>query len=173
MNISDIANLILAIATLILAIATMISVVYIARQFNLTREQAKGTFLLALDEQFKETNSIARRVISEPNFTPNRDEWLQIIQMMGVFERMSVMVDDGILDLALVDRLHGFRLLILLSNDAVYQSLQSMGGEWRDFIHICYLIANHRERLPDVNDADRRFIARVRTLNKHGRRLDN
>ena len=173
MSIPDIANLTLAAATLILAIATMISVVYIARQFHLTREQAKGTFLLALDEQFEATNLMARRILSEPNFTPNGDEWIGVWQMMSVFERMSIMVDDGILDVALVDRLHGFRLLILIGNDAVYQRLQSTGGEWRDFIHMCYLIADHRERLPDINDADRAFIARVRALNKHARRMSN
>src|SRR5579871_1234156 len=173
MNISDIANLILAIATLILAIATMISVVYIARQFNLTREQAKGTFLLALDEQFEATNVMTRHLVNEPNFTPNSDEWIQIWQLMSVFERVSVMVDDKILDVALVDRLHGFRLQLIIGNDAVYQRLLPTGGEWRDFVHICYMIADHREHLSDINDADRAFIARVRRLDKHARRVGN
>src|SRR6185369_11001261 len=104
MSIPDIANLTLAAATLILAIATMISVFYIARQFNLTRQQAKGTFLLALDEQFEATNPMARRILGEPNFTPNGDEWISVWQMMSVFERMSIMIDDGILDIAMVDR---------------------------------------------------------------------
>jgi len=173
MTVTDIANLTLAAGTLILALATMISVVYIARQFNLTRQQAKGTFLLALDEQFEATNPMARRILGEPNFAPNGDEWIGVWQMMSVFERMSVMVDDGILDIALVDRLHGFRLLVIIGNDAIYQRLQSTGGEWRDFIHMCYLIADHREHLPDINDADRAFIARVRKLDKHARRFYN
>src|SRR5215475_5142663 len=158
MSITDIANLILAVATLILALATMISVVYIARQFNLTREQAKGTFLLALDEQFQATYAIGLRMLGEPNFVPQGDEWIDIWRTMSVFERMSVMVDDGILDVALVDRLHGFRLLSILANDAIYQRLQSTGGEWRDFIHMCYLIAAHREHSADINDTDRDFI---------------
>ncbi len=173
MTIADIANLILAVATLILALATMISVVYIARQFNLTREQAKGTFLLALDEQFESTNVMLRRLVSEPQFTPNGDEWVEVWRLMSVFERMSVMVDDKILDIALVDRLHGFRLILIIGNDAVYQRLQSTGGEWRDFIHMCYLIAAHREKSPDINDGDRAFIARVRALDKHARRDAN
>ena len=173
MTVTDIANLTLAAGTLILALATMISVVYIARQFNLTRQQAKGTFLLALDEQFEATNAMARRMISEPNFTPNGDEWIDVWRTMSVFERMSIMVDDGILDIALVDRLQGFRLLVIISNDAIYQRLQSTGGEWRDFIHICYLIAAHREKSPDINDADRAFIARVRALDKHARKVNN
>src|SRR5690349_11633163 len=103
MSVTDIANLTLAAGTLILALATMISVVYIARQFNLTRQQAKGTFLLALDEQFEATNPIARRLVGEPNFTPNGDEWIDVWRTMSVFERMSIMVDDGILDVAMVD----------------------------------------------------------------------
>ncbi|MEO8394224.1 MAG: hypothetical protein ABI700_14635 [Chloroflexota bacterium] len=173
MTIPDITNLTLAAATLILAIATMISVFYIARQFNLTRQQAKGTFLLALDEQFEATNPIARRMLGQPNFTPDGDEWIDVWRMMSVFERMSVMVDDGILDVALVDRLHGFRLMGIISNDAIYQRLQSTGGEWRDFIHMCYLIAAHREQSPDINDADRTFITRVRSLDKHARKTAN
>ncbi|HVU10499.1 MAG TPA: hypothetical protein VHD90_04440 [Phototrophicaceae bacterium] len=173
MTVTDIANLILAVATLILALATMISVIYIARQFNLTREQAKGTFLLALDDQFAGTNGVTRRLVSEPNFKPEGDEWMRIWQLMSVFERMSVMVDDKILDIALVDRLHGFRLIVIIANDAVYQRLQSTGGEWRDFVHMCYLIAANREKSPDINDADREFIRRVRALDKHARRVDN
>src|SRR4051812_38822927 len=173
MSVTDIANLTLAAGTLILALATMISVVYIARQFNLTRQQAKGTFLLALDEQFEATNTMTRRMVTEPNFTPNGDEWIDVWRTMSVFERMSVMVDEGILDLALVDRLHGFRLLIIIGNDAIYQRLQATGGEWRDFIHMCYLIAAHREHSPDINDTDRAFIARVRSLDKHSRKVPN
>ena len=173
MNIGEITNLVLALATLLLAIVTMISVIYIARQFRLTQQQAKGTFLMALDEQFDATNTMTRRMVTEPNFTPNGEEWIEVWRMMSVFERMSVMVDDRILDIALVDRLHGFRLLIIIGNDAIYQRLQSTGGEWQDFVHMCYLIADHRERLPDVNDADRKFIARVRTLNKHARKVAN
>ena len=173
MTIADIANLILAIATLILALATMISVVYIARQFNLTREQAKGTFLLALDQQFDATNEVTRKLVSEPHFNPNSEELIRIWQLMSVFERISVMVDDHILDVALVDRLHGFRLQLIIGNDAIYQRLQSTGGEWRDFVHICYLIAASREKSPDINDTDRAFITRVRALDKHARRVDN
>ena len=127
----------------------------------------------ALDEQFEATNAMARRILSEPNFTPNGDEWIGVWQMMSVFERMSIMVDDGILDIAMIDRLHGFRLLILIGNENVYQRLQSTGGEWQDFIHMCHLIADHREHSPDINDADRAFITRVRALNKHARKVPN
>ena len=109
----------------------------------------------------------------QPASALDGDEWISVWQMMSVFERMSIMIDDGILDIAMVDRLHGFRLLILIANDAVYQRLQSTGGEWQDFIHMCHLIADHREHSPDINDADRKFIARVRTLNKHVRKVSN
>jgi hypothetical protein len=158
---------------LLLVLVTGISLIYISRQVNITRKQAKGEFLLALDEQFESTNAIARRILSEPNFTPNGDEWIDVWRMMSVFERISVMVDDGILDVALVDRLHGFRLLVIIGNDAIYQRLQSTGGEWKDFVHICYLVADHREKQPDSTDTDRVFITRVRALDNHARRLAN
>ena len=45
-------------ASLLVALATTGSLIYISRQVNVTRLQAKGQFLLALDAQFKEYNRI-------------------------------------------------------------------------------------------------------------------
>ena len=157
------------VASMIVAIATVGSLLYISRQVNVTRQQTKGQFLLALDQQFEKTLSITERFVADPNFVPVDAEWYKVWALMSVFERISIMVDDKILDAGLVDRLYGFRLLALIANDAIYQRLVSSGAEWQDFIDLCYAMAAHRQRykIPAKRDVD--FIERVHKLNKYSR----
>ncbi len=120
--------------SVIVAVATVGTLLYISRQVTVTRQQTRGQFLLALDQQFEKSNAITMRLVTEPLFTPVGTEWYEIYQLMSVFERISIMVDDKILDIGLVDRLYGFRLLRLIANDAIYQRLMASGAEWQDFI---------------------------------------
>jgi hypothetical protein len=163
MNISDLANL-------ILALSTTISLIYISRQVNVNRQQAKGQFLLALDAQFEKFNLITKRLVNEPGFKPEKKDWLEIVGLMSVFERISIMVDDKILDAGLVDRLHGFRLVLLLANDAIYHHVRDTGAEWQDLIDLCYKIADLRAQ--QGHPTDQQFIERVRTLSKEARLSD-
>jgi len=163
MTVSDLANL-------ILALSTTISLIYISRQVNVNRQQAKGQFLLALDAQFEKFNPITKRLVNEPGFKPEKKDWFEIVGLMSVFERISIMVDDHILDAGLVDRLHGFRLVVLLANDAIYQHVKDNGAEWQDFIDLCYAIADLRTQ--QGHPTDQQFIERVHTLNKETRRTD-
>ena len=48
------------IASLIIALGTIGSLIYISRQVNVARKQAKGQFLLALDGQFEKFNDITK-----------------------------------------------------------------------------------------------------------------
>jgi len=163
MSVSDIANL-------ILALATTFSLIYISRQVNVNRQQARGQFLLALDAQFEKFNPIMMRLVNEQGFTPERKDWYEIVSLMSVFERINIMVDDHILDVGLVDRLHGFRLILLLTHDAIYQHVKDYGGEWQDFIDLCYDIADLRAK--QGHPTDQQFIERVHTLNKETLKTD-
>ena len=165
MTIGDIANL-------IIALATTGSLIYISRQANVTRLQAKGQFLLALDGQFEKYNDMTMRLVTEKDFTPQGTEWLQVWGVMSVFERINIMVEDKILDVAMVDRLHGFRLLLIIANDAVFKRIQAAGSEWQDFIDLCYALAAHREER-NVSPDDKPFIERVRTLSKDSHNFSN
>ena len=153
------------IGTLILAIATTTSLIYISRQVNVTRQQTKGEFLLALDEQFEKTNEIALRLVSDPSFVPVEKEWIEIWRMMSVFERIQIMVEDKILDVNLVNRLFGFRLLYLIENDTIFARLKETGDEWQDFIDLCYAVADQRMRQRD-DTRNRAFSERVHQLSK-------
>jgi len=153
------------IASLIMALATTGSLLYISRQVNVTRQQAKGQFLLALDAQFEKFNGLTLRMVNEKDFTPQGTDWPQIWGLMSVFERINIMVEDHILDVPLVDRLHGFRLMSILANDAIFQRVQAAGSEWQDFIDLCYAIADNR-RSPQATPTEKMFIARVQQLTK-------
>lgn len=160
-------------ATLILAIATTISLIYISRQVRVTRQQTKGEFLLALDDQFEKSNDITLRLINEPGFKPTSSDWLQIFRLMSVFERINIMVEDQILDVALVDRLHGFRLLNVIANDDIFARVKASGAEWQDFIDLCYAIADHRMRSAFADARDKAFSERVHQLSKKTHSLNN
>ena len=134
------------IATLLLALVTFGSLIYVSRQVTATRQQTRGQFLLALDDQFEKTNPISMRLLQEPQFTPHDTEWIDIWRLMSVFERINIMVEDKMLGIDLVYRLHGFRLLKLIENDAVFARVQAAGADWQDFIDICYKIADYRMR---------------------------
>ncbi len=161
MTISDVTSM-------IVALATMGSLLYISRQVNVTRQQTKGQFLLALDEQFEKSGGIMIRLLTEQGFTPVDKDWLEVWGAMSVFERINIMVEDKILDIGIVDRLYGFRLLGLIANDPIYQRLASSGTEWQDFIDLCYAVADHRQR-HTVGGRDEAFIERVHKLSKQTR----
>jgi hypothetical protein len=159
-------------ATILVALATMGSMLYVARQVTVTRRQTKGQFLLALDEQFEKSNMITVRLVNEADFKPVETDWYEVWRLMSVFERINIMVEDKILDVAIVDRLHGFRLLYLIANDAIYERLQATGADWQDFIDLCYAIADYRKK-SSADPRDAAFVERVYKLSKQTRKLTN
>ena len=48
-------------ASVVLALSGTLSLLYIARQLAVTRRQAKGQFLLALDDRFAQSRAILAR----------------------------------------------------------------------------------------------------------------
>ena len=160
------------IASMIIALGTIGSLMYISRQVNVARQQAKGQFLLALDAQFEKFTDLTVRMTIDRNFVPQGKEWAEVWGLMSVFERINIMVEDKIMDVAIVDRLHGFRLVKLIANDAIFQRLSATGAEWQDFIDLCYAVAAHREKQKASLD-DKAFIGRVRTLSKETHNLSN
>ena len=161
------------VAGLIVALATTGSLIYISRQVNVTRLQTKGQFLLALDDQFEKFGEITIHLMREADFTPAGSQWGEVWRMMSVFERINIMVEDNILDIELVDRLYGFRLIGIIANDPVYERLKLSAGEWQDFVDLCYKVADERGSTENVIDRDKSFVERVHSLNKEARKLSN
>ncbi len=158
-------------ATVIMALGTVGSFVYIARQVRVQRQQAKGQFILALDAQFEKTNDITKRLVNGQTYVPEGHDWMLVFALMSVFERINIMFEDKILDIGLIDRLYGFRVVSIIANDAIYQRLASTGAEWQDFIDLCYALAHHRRKRS--SQSDKAFIERVYKLNKTYNRIPN
>ena len=76
------------------------------------------------------------------------------------------------LDIALVDRLYGVRLYIVLGNDAIFEHVKSTGSEWQDFIDICYAVADQRMK-GRVGQRDKAFRDRVYQLSKDTRSAEH
>ena len=160
------------VASLIIALATAGSLLYISQQVRVSRQQTKGQFLLALDEQIEKNLPIAGRLLNEPDFHPVGNDWPAVWRLMTVFERINIMVEDKILDVAIVDRLYGFLLISIVTQDDVFNRVESSGVEWQDFIDLCYRIADHRQRNAPTQ-MDTVFITRVHKLSKETHRLKN
>jgi hypothetical protein len=154
-------------SALVLAVATTISLIYISRQLAVTRRQTKGEFLLALDDQFEKVRDILLKVVGDPTFQPDGKDWPRVWALMSVFERVSIMVEDGIIDVGIVDRLYGYVMLRLLGNDAVFERLKATGADWQDFVELCYRLARRRAR--SKHPHDRSFADRVHQLSKDTR----
>jgi hypothetical protein len=154
-------------SALILAITTTISLIYIARQLAVTRRQTKGEFLLALDEQFEKVRDILVKVVGEPQFEPEGKDWPRVWALMSVFERISIMVEDGIIEVGIVDRLYGYVMLRLIGNDPVFERLKATGADWQDFVALCFRLA--RRRAQSKHPHDQSFADRVHQLSKETR----
>jgi len=56
---------------------------------------------------------------------------------MGLFERVKVLIDDGIIDANTVNRLYGYRITNIVSNAAIQEEkLVKEAGSWKDFIEL-------------------------------------
>jgi hypothetical protein len=159
-------------ASIALAIAGVGSLLYISRQVNVARQQTKGQFLLALDEQFEKATEITIRLLNEPGFKPVGVAWGEVWKVMSIYERINIMVEDKIIDIGIVDRLYGFRLMAIIANDDIYQRVQAMGAEWQDFIDLCRAVVRHRRRKKPA-PTDALFFERVRSLDKELRASEN
>jgi len=159
-------------ASIALAFAGVGSLLYISRQVNVARQQTKGQFLLALDGHFEKLNEITARLLNEEDYKPVGKGWGEIWQLMSVYERINIMVEDKIIDIAIVDRLYGFRLLAIVANDEIFRRVQSMGAEWQDFIDLCHAVARHRRR-KNLSPNNAKFFERVQSLDKQSRTSEN
>jgi hypothetical protein len=160
MTIGDTANI-------VMAIATVVSVFYIARQISDTRKQAKGQFLLHLDERMESYKDVHRRLVEAPqSFNPETDKdvkWQDVWSYVGFFERIYVMVDDEILNISLVDRLYGYRIYRIILNDAIYDEIAKYYMNWQDFICICKALIAYKQQT-SMDGIDIYFKERVDSL---------
>jgi hypothetical protein len=148
-----------SVATAIGSIATAAGVLFAAWQLAESRKVAKeskrvaeeskriaqGEFLLRLDELFRHHDVVHRRLRpggewgqkgGGPSSNDN-EAWADIESYMGLFERIKVLIDNGIVDLEIVNRLYGYRVSNITSCDEIrkgkLENPETRHG-WSDFI---------------------------------------
>jgi hypothetical protein len=160
------------IATIAYSVTGILSLLYIARQVALARNQAKGQFLLALDERLEKSTELTMRLFNDQNFAPSGQEWGEVWLLMNTYERVNIMIEDKILELDIVERAYGFRVVALIQNDAIYLRIMEMGAEWEDFISLCKKLAKYYSD-DDRSRGNAQFCERVKRLDRNFEKIAN
>ena len=135
------------VATLVISIAGVAGAVaglwYGALQLRHTRNSARASFLLELDASFANHLDVHRRLRPGGDWAgtgagpTTADEWIGVEEYMGLFERIEVLIEGGVLDVALVDRLYGYRVSNVVANPVIReQKLIAGAAGWRDFLSL-------------------------------------
>ncbi|MBA7541225.1 hypothetical protein ES705_33532 [subsurface metagenome] len=96
---------------------TAAALFYAGKQFKASQRVAAGDFLLRVDEMlFTQHNDVHTFLrpggkwaggVSAPS---SPEEWNMVERYMGMFERVKVLMDDGLLDVDAVERFYGYRI---------------------------------------------------------------
>jgi len=142
--------------SLIGLILTGSGLVYAGIQLRASKKIARGEFLLRLDEMFQQHNETHTRLrpggiwASAGKGPATNEDWIAVEKYMGLFERIKVLMDDGIVDLATIDRLYGYRVFNLVANDIIRTvKLEGKVREyWQDFIELHRALEKSRQKHP-------------------------
>jgi hypothetical protein len=126
---------------------TGIGLTFAGMQLRVAQRTAHGEFLLNLDEMFWHHDKTHRRLRpggdwSKKGTGPSEEDfeaWTDVESYMGLFERINVLVKEGIIDLDTVNRFYGYRISNIVNNDRIregkLENPKTKGG-WRDFIEL-------------------------------------
>jgi|SRR5215217_7745870 len=71
------------------------------------------------------------------NQPPSADHWVRVERYMGTFERIHALVEAGLLDIALVEEIYGYRIANLVDDETVYaEKLLANARGWTRFIEL-------------------------------------
>lgn len=140
-TVNALASILSGLAACIGVPIALIGLFYAVRQLRAGQKIAKGDFLLRLDDAFQRHQEVHTRLrpggmwADEVHGPTTQAEWIMVEQYMGLFERIKVMVDDGIIDVDTVDRLYGYRLFNIVGNPIIRrEKLELEAANWGDFI---------------------------------------
>ena len=129
-----------SVATAIGVLLTIAGLIYAGKQLRASRKISQGDFLLRLDEMFLSHKDVHVKLRpggkwSKTKHGPdNIEEWAAEESYMGLFERIEILIENGVLDLGTVDRLYGYRIFNIVGNDIIRKSkLENERKSWEDF----------------------------------------
>lgn len=128
-------------------LATAIGVAIGVWQLVLSRRIASGEFLLRLDDMFRHHQDVhialrpGGKWYGMEELSLSAAESAAIDAYMGLFERIYVLVDKGIIDAETVKRLYGYRIKNIVANRTIRQiRLVDEKDDWKDFIALCNVL---------------------------------
>ena len=80
------------------AIITAIGLLFVWWQIRQARSTTKNQFLLQLHETFRNYDKVNQKLSTNDHWSPPDDgepNWLDVYSYLGLFERISIMVDSG------------------------------------------------------------------------------
>ncbi len=130
------------------------------RQAQVSQRIASGQFLLQLDEMFWHHDKTHRRLRpggewTKPGAGPSsHDDWVDVELYMGLFERIQVLEERGILQADTVDRLYGYRISNIIRNAKIRK--RKLGDTrtrlgWKGFIALATKIDRYTIDDPPAN----------------------
>ena len=123
-------------ATIVGVLAAGAGIAFAAYQSFVVRSIAQGDFVLRLDEAMRRHDEIHRRLAAGEwrEAAPTRDDRAQLQPYLGLFERVSLLVNSGLVSATEVDKLYGYRLDVVLWNTRVHGLAVSNPQGWGNYL---------------------------------------
>ncbi|MBK3574080.1 hypothetical protein JHN63_09650 [Streptomyces sp. MBT65] len=78
-------------------------------------------------------------------------EWMAVEQYMGLFERIEVLIEGGVLDTHLTNRLYGYRVRNIVANERIRTKLLIEGAAgWQDFLSLVHRLKKDGRVFPSL-----------------------
>lgn len=126
------------------AIGTMltgIGLIYTGIQVKLSRKTARSQFLIQLYQLMEQHNEVHARLTGmgwpDGRKGPETiEEWIKVGRVLGIFEYIQILVEDGIIELDTVDELYSYRLFHLVNNEIIWKRHFAAGGAWHGVVKL-------------------------------------
>lgn len=107
---------------------------YAGRQFQLSRILSRNQFLMQIFESMNDHNELHEFLTEQESSLddwPNtRKDWIKVGRLLGIFERMSELIDDGLLSAEQVDRSFAYRLAPVMGLENVRNVVYAEKSSW-------------------------------------------
>lgn len=161
-------NLATFIAIAISALGLMLTAAglfYAGRQYRNSQRVAEADFLLRLDEMlFSQHDSVQKLLrpggkwADGANAPSSTEEWSMIESYLGMFERIKMMLDCGLLEIDAIERFYGYRIRNIVTNHVIVKAKDLLAVEdwialserdrnahpWKHFIELWHALEKYR-----------------------------
>lgn len=138
---------------------------YAGRQYRNSQRVAEADFLLRLDEMLFSQHDAVHRFLrpggkwadgaSAPS---SAEEWSMLESYIGMFERVKMMLDCGLLEIDSIERFFGYRISNIVANHEIVEAKRlhavddwiKLGHRvrdahpWKEFIELWHALEKHR-----------------------------